>query len=122
MSGVYASDGSMNITVVSGTTLTGTYASDGSINVVVSTGLVFVGAYHPCGAWWVTVAPSGVHGIRAPDGSLYVSETPFTNDGQRVTVVSGSLSLDSFLLLVDGTSFLLLTNGTDRLILAGPPF
>lgn len=92
MTGVYASDGSMDITVVSGSTRTGIYAPDGSIYVVVATGLTYVGAYHPCGAWWVTVAPSGVHGIRAPDGSLYVSTTPFTNGGQRVNVISGSLT------------------------------
>lgn len=91
MSGYYAADGSMNVTVVSGTTGTGLYARDGSINVVKSSGSAN-GAYHPCGALWVTVATSGGHPLRAPDGSLYVSESPYTNGGQRVTVVSGSLS------------------------------
>lgn len=92
MSGATAADGSLNITVVSGASYTGVMANDGSFNVVVATGSVYVGAYHPCGAWWVTVAPSGIHSLRAPDGSLYVSETPYTTGGQRVTVVSGSLS------------------------------
>lgn len=96
MSGYYAADGSMNVTVVSGTAGTGLYASDGSINVVKSpgTGTGIVGTYHPCGALWVTVATSGGHPLRAPDGSLYVSTTPYTNGGQHVTVVSGSLSGD----------------------------
>lgn len=91
MSGVYYTDGSLNVTVVSGTVRTGVYASDGSINVILAPGSSYVGAYHPCGAWYVTVAPSGQHALRAPDGSLYVSETPYTNGGQRVHVVSGSL-------------------------------
>lgn len=92
MSGLYAADGSINVTVVSGSSLTGLYAADRSWNVVLASGSSYVGAVHPCGAYWVTVAPSGTHPLRAPDGSLYVSETPFTNGGRKVTVVSGSLT------------------------------
>lgn len=92
MSGSTFTDGSLNVSVVSGSAYTGVMAADGSFNVVIATGSVYVGAYHPCGAWWVTVAPSGVHSLRAPDGSLYVSETPFTNGGQKVHVVSGTLT------------------------------
>lgn len=91
----YAANGSMNVTVVDGTSYTGLYAADGSINVVVSPGGTYVGKYHPCGAWYVTVATSpsvGALPVQAPDGSLFVSETPFTNGGIRVTVVSGSLN------------------------------
>lgn len=88
---LYAADGSLNITVVNGNTYTGLYAADGSINVVVSNGSSIVGAYHPCGAWWVTVAGSGLLPARAPDGSLYIATTPYTTRGTRVTVVSGSL-------------------------------
>ncbi len=91
----YAADGSMNVTVVDGLSYTGLHAADGSINVILASGLTYVGAYHPCGAWWVTVAPTPStypNPIRAPDGSLNVSETPYTNGGQRVTVVSGSLT------------------------------
>lgn len=91
----YAADGSMNVTVVSGASYTGLYAVDGSINVIKAPGGSYVGAYHPCGAWWVTVtaAPSvGASPIRAPDGSLNVSENPYTNGGRRVSVVSGSLN------------------------------
>lgn len=93
--GLYAADGSINVTVVTGSVYTGLYAPDGSINVVTATGSTYVGAYHPCGAWWVTVSPVPTIGalpLRAPDGSKYVSTTPFTNGGQRVNVVSGSLS------------------------------
>ena len=97
--GYYASDGSMNVTVVAGTSLTGLHAADGSINVIVSPGGSQVGAYHPCGAWYVTVAPSSPTKpvpLRAPDGSLYVyvslGRGSNTIGGQPVTVVSGSLT------------------------------
>jgi len=91
MAGVYAADGSMNITVVSGLAKTGVYAANGSINTVVSDEIGWAGAYHPCGAWWVVSAPSTKVGYRAPDGSMYVSVSPYTSKGQRVTVVAGSL-------------------------------
>jgi hypothetical protein len=86
----YAADGSLNITIVSGAARTGVYAADGSVNTVVSDGNDARGAYHPCGAWWIAVAPT-IKGFRAPDGSMNVSATPYTGGGQRVTVVSGSL-------------------------------
>lgn len=89
---VYATDGSFRLTVVDGLSWTGVYAHDQSINVVVTSGTNWAGTYHPCGAWWVTVAPSGTIKARAPNGSLYVQETPYTTGGQKVTVVSGSLS------------------------------
>jgi len=87
-----AADGSMNVSVVSGNSLTGLHAADGSINVVVSTGSTYVGAAHPCGAWWVTVSPGTLVPLRAPDGSLYVNTTLSKNGSQSVTVVSGSLT------------------------------
>lgn len=92
---LYASDGSINVSVVSGSSYTGLYAADGSINVIKAPGGTYVGAYHPCGAWWVNVATSpavGANPIRNVDGSLNVSTSPYTNGGQRVTVVSGSLT------------------------------
>lgn len=90
----YATNGSLNVTVVDGTTRTGVYAADGSINVILAPGGTYVGAYHPCGAWYVTLSPGTLVPLRAPDGSLYVttSNPPSTNSGQPVTVVSGSLS------------------------------
>lgn len=90
--GVYAADGSLNVTVVSGSSLTGLYAANGSINVVKAVGTLPCGAYHPCGAWWVTPVTSGVVGYYAADGSMNVAESPYTAHGAvRVTVVSGSL-------------------------------
>lgn len=91
--GVYAADGSLNVTVVSGSSLTGLYAANGSINVVQAVGTLPCGAYHPCGAWWVTTVTSGLVGYYAADGSMNVAESPYTAHGAvRVTVVSGSLS------------------------------
>lgn len=90
----YAADGSLNVSVVDGSVYTGLYAADGSYNVVISDGSAYVGAYHPCGAWNVTDAPApstGALPLRAPDGSLNVSQTPYTNGGQHVTVVSGTI-------------------------------
>lgn len=92
MAGFQANDGSWNVSVVTGAARTGLYAADGSFNVVQANGASYVGAYHPCGAWWVTPSTPGVHPLRAPDGSLYVTQTPFTNSGQRVTVVAGVLT------------------------------
>lgn len=92
MSGFYAADGSMNVTVVPGSSYTGLYAADGSINVVLSPGGSQVGLYAPCGAWYVTVSPGTFVPLYAPDGSLYVQETLSIKDsGQNVTVVSGTL-------------------------------
>jgi hypothetical protein len=88
----YAADGSWNVSVVDGLTYTGLYAADGSYNVAIAPGGTYVGAYHPCGALWVTTTPAPAVGgspRNAPDGSLYVSQTPYTNGGQSVTVVSG---------------------------------
>jgi len=107
--GRYAANGSMNVTVVDGSTYTGLNAADGSLNVVVSPGTGYVGAYHPCGAWYVTVSPGNVINSRAPDGSLYVSTTGSNNSGLYVTAVSGSLTpttdwtADSTLITADTT-------------------
>ena len=89
-----APDGSWNVTVVPGTSTTGLYAADGSLNVVASPGTSYVGIQHPCGAYWVTpVTDTSYHNQQAPDGSMYVTNTgtPNKNQGQPVTVVSGSL-------------------------------
>lgn len=91
---IYASDGSLNVSVVAGTSYTGEYASDGSLNVIAAPGGSYVGAYHACGALYVTpVTDSNFHTLRAVDGSLNVTNTgmPSKNQGQPVTVVSGSL-------------------------------
>lgn len=95
MAGLHADDGSINVTVVDGNSITGLYAADGSINVVLSPGSGYVGLYHPCGAWYVTLADSGVVGYYAADGSMNVAESPYTASGAtRVTAVSGDLTPD----------------------------
>lgn len=89
-----AIDGSWNITVVAGSAITGLMAPNGSTNVFPATGASYVGRTHPCGAWYVTRASAPAVGgtpSTAPDGSLYVTTTPFTNQGRPVTVVSGVL-------------------------------
>lgn len=92
MSGIYAADGSFNVTVVDGTSYTGVMAADGSYNVIKSPGNAEVGAYHPCGAYWVTLTDGSKTGYRAPDGSLYITDSPYTlNGAAKVTVVSGTL-------------------------------
>lgn len=88
-SGVYAVDGSLRVTVVTGATYVGTYAPDGSLNVKVRS--TETGYYHSSGAMLVTVRSSTGASVYAPDGSLYVSTTPYVYGSQRVTVVSGSL-------------------------------
>ena len=92
MAGRYATDGSWNVTVVDGSTLTGLVAADGSINVVLAPGGSLVGLQHACGALNVTVASSNQIGIMEPDGSLRVSESPYYSNTQRVTAVSGDLT------------------------------
>lgn len=89
----YAADGSWNVTVVDGSTYTGLYAADQSLNVIKSSGSSYVGCYHPCGAQYVSTNTSGLVNFYAPDGSIYVTNTgmPCTDQGQPVTVVSGSL-------------------------------
>lgn len=98
MTGIAAADGSLNVTVVSGSSYTGVYAADGSINVIKAPGDTYVGTYHPCGAWYVTLvsSPTSPTPWRAADGSLNVYITLGLNantlGGQPVTVVSGSLN------------------------------
>jgi hypothetical protein len=91
---LYAADGSINVSVVDGSTRTGLQAADGSYNVIASPGSSYVGLYHPCGAYYVTpVTDNTFRPSHAPDGSLYVTNTgsPSKNQGLPVTVVSGTL-------------------------------
>lgn len=90
--GVYADDGSINVTVVDGTDFTGFYAADSSWNVILAPGDTFVGAQAPCGALYVTIGDGSTTEAQAPDGSAYVQESPYTGNGWRVTVVSGTLT------------------------------
>lgn len=66
--GRYAANGSIRVTVVSGSTFTGLYASDGSMNVVDEEGSL----YHPCGAIRGRAALGTYTGIYSPSGALYM--------------------------------------------------
>lgn len=91
---IRASDGSLNVTVVNGSSYSGLYAPDGSLNVIASPGSSYVGLFHACGAMYVTpVTNTQLYSLFAPDGSLYVTNTgtPYKDQGQPVTCVSGNL-------------------------------
>lgn len=93
--GLMAANGSINVTVVDGTTYTGLYAADGTMNVIEATGTVYLGATHPCGARYVALSPGTLVPVDAPNGAMYVSQAtaaPSTNSGQPVTVVTGVLT------------------------------
>jgi hypothetical protein len=91
--GLHAADGSINIAIVSGAAYTGSISVDGAQNAIVAPGGSYVGSTHPCGAIYITNSPAPVGGIpnpiRAPDGSLNCSVSPYTNGGQHVTTVAG---------------------------------
>lgn len=87
MSGLYAADGSINVSVVSasGSQL---YASDGSWNVIHVDGVGVVDT--TTGALRVTLTTSNQNSLYAPDGSRYISVSPYKTNTIRITVVSGS--------------------------------
>lgn len=95
---LYATDGSINVTVVTGSTPVGAYAPDGSLNVILSNPSVVTGLYHASGAMYVTVAYEGSSRsplpAYAPNGSRYVSIAPFValEGAMRITVVSGTFA------------------------------
>lgn len=82
---LYATNGSINITVVDGETHTGSYAADGSLNVVPVVYPVdeedapiptAMGMYHPCGAINVTPTDGTVATRINHDGSLNITTEP----------------------------------------------
>ena len=90
MAALLNASGALRVTIVDGSTRTGLFAADGSWNVVVAPGSSYVGSYHRCGALYVTLTTSRT-GYYAPDGSMYVAESP--NLGATyVVAVSGSFS------------------------------
>lgn len=91
MAGYVGPDESINVTVVNGLTWVGRAAPDGSLNVIVPPATPWIGQAHPCGAATVTETLADVNTIAAPNGSMYVSETPYFKGSRRVTVVSGAL-------------------------------
>lgn len=89
---LYAADGSVNVTVVTGLSYTGLRAADGSYNVIHPSGGGAKGAYHPCGALLVTNTSTYAHN-KAADGTrnVFITGGSHLNKGHPVTVVSGSL-------------------------------
>lgn len=86
MSGLYAADGSINVTLVN-YSKTGLHAPDGSYYVVESPGTSPVGLYHPSGAYWITETDNtDVRPFYAPDGSRYVLVSG-GEQGTPVTIV-----------------------------------
>lgn len=87
----YAANGSTNVTVVNGSTYVGRYAPNGSLNVVSRTEGTYTGIHHPSGAMNVVLSNSPSKKGHSPGGPAYVAVSPFTNGGERVTVISGAL-------------------------------
>lgn len=88
MSGLYAQDGSINVSVVSTGTYVGLYHNDYSWNVISDLGF---GYEDPnTGALRVTLTSTPVNSIYAPDGSQYVSVSPYVSNTLKITVVNGS--------------------------------
>jgi hypothetical protein len=102
---LYAADGSLNVTVVDGSTLTGLYAANGSYNVVEVDGITLTGLYHPCGAYNVYVASADwTGGSIHPCGALVVSTTPYYKNTNKITAVSGTLGGVDVALVLTWTS------------------
>lgn len=87
----YATDGSLNIRVVDGSTYVGRYATDGSTYVVVTDGSTLTGFHHRSGAMNVVNTNSAVLSTSHPSGGIYVADSPYATGATRVTVISGSL-------------------------------
>jgi len=88
----YAADGSMNVTVVDGLTITGIQAADGSTNVVQRDGLSLVGSQHPCGAYNIVNDGTSV-GYYHTSGALNISQFgAYRENTVKVTAVSGVIT------------------------------
>jgi hypothetical protein len=84
---LFASDGSWNVTSPPSITVpTGLYSPQGTINIVASSGLP-EGIYHRCGAMIIRFTVTDQTSSRSPEGALWVSQIPYKNGTQRVTVV-----------------------------------
>lgn len=92
---LYAPNGAIYVTAVSGAAVTGLYSIDGAWNVVIDG--AGSGLYHPCGALNVTTATGTSPLPRyAPDGSLYIQEAPYTLTGP-VSINTGRVLLVHFI-------------------------
>lgn len=101
--GLYANDGSINVTVVDGNSYVGAQAADGSLNVLVVDGSDYTGLLAGCGAVNVIAATEDTNNSFHSCGAWLVSETPFFKGAVRVTVVSGSLGATETLTLTQSS-------------------
>jgi hypothetical protein len=90
MAGLYAADGSFNVTVVDGTDWVGLYAADGSWNVIAVDGTEYVGVYDASGALNVYVSDGTYRGWYHPSGAWNVAESPYVTGVSKVTPVGGT--------------------------------
>lgn len=90
MPGFYAADGSWNISAETAANNRGKQAGHGGLNMS-KTSAGGVGIHGPSGQMRITYTATNVNSRYAPDGSLYVTTTPYVQGAQRVTVVSGAL-------------------------------
>ena len=103
--GLYANDGSINVTVVDGNSYVGAQAADGSLNVLVVDGSDYTGLLAGCGAVNVIAAVADSNSYFHPCGAWYISESPYYTGAVKVTVMSGSIggsSLTAPVLTWDG--------------------
>lgn len=114
---IYDTSLALRVTVVDGSTFVGRYAPNGSLNVQEAPGTSPVGALAPCGALYVTVALSPPQSIYAPDGSIYVSETP-SGGALHVEVTSGSFGSTGSRIALESADFVLMESG-DYVLLEG---
>lgn len=85
MSGFYADDGTVNVTIVDGTTAVKLQAADGSLNIIESDGNEGP-LQHPCGAIRVTNANGDR--VHHPDGSWYKNQV----FGHGITIIAGAFA------------------------------
>jgi uncharacterized repeat protein (TIGR01451 family) len=92
---LYAADGSFNVTVVDGTTITGVYAPGGSMNVYLVDGTTLTGLYHPCGAYNVYVSDGDILGVIHPCGAMVMSQSPYVPGTVYATGLGPVLTLSA---------------------------
>ena len=106
---LYAANGTINVTVVSGSSFVGAYAANGSKNIQLAPESGFCGRVAPCGAEYAVNSPEQQQGLYAPNGAIYITDNPNSTSGAlHVTVVSGTLPVfivnDSGALFIDDSS------------------
>ena len=91
MSGLYASDGTLNVNVVTGTSFVGRQGSNGGLNVIQVPGTSFTGLQHISGAINVFNATADVGTHQHPCGAQNITNSGKHN-ARSVTVLTGALT------------------------------